>query len=110
MMNPAMPTRRDRRGFGIVAIDDPAAGAAFRIDTALIIDVAGLVLADLLAETPGMEARAQRLAVPPGEKLQQESLHPDPRGGSDRAVFLLMASGHREGKGFAAPRCKCFVR
>ena len=70
VMHPAMPARRDRRGFRIVAVDDPAAGAAFRIDAALVVDVAGLVLADLLAVAPGVEARSERLAVPPGEKLQ----------------------------------------
>ena len=82
VMDPTMPAWRNLRGFGIVAIDDPAAGTAFRIDAALVVDVAGLVLADLLAEAPSMKTGAECLAVPLGKELQQESFHPDPRGGS----------------------------
>ena len=73
VMHPAMPAGRDRRAFGIAVVDHPAAGAAVRIGAAFVIDVAGLVLADALAVAPGVEAGAERLAVPPGEKLRPEN-------------------------------------
>jgi len=66
----------------------PAARAAFGIRAALIIDIALLVAAHLGATAPGMKAGAERLPVPPGEKLQQEFLHRIPR---DKRVDQLDA-------------------
>ena len=60
-----------RRGFGIAVVDDPAARAVLLP----IVAVAGFVLADELAGPPGPEAGAERLAVPPGEELQEKGLH-----------------------------------
>src|SRR5690606_6003337 len=72
---PAVPAGRDGGGFRIALVDRPAAGAAFRIGAALVVDVAELVRADALALAPGAEARAERLAVPPGEELREKGLH-----------------------------------
>src|SRR5690606_15389093 len=52
VMDPAMPARRDRGRFRIAVVDDPAAGAAFRILAALVVDVAELIGADAGAVTP----------------------------------------------------------
>src|SRR5690606_29163695 len=46
VVDPAMPARRDRGGFRIAVINDPTAGAPFRILAALVIDVAELIGAD----------------------------------------------------------------
>src|SRR5262249_26139691 len=67
MMDPAVPAGRNGRSFRIVAVDNPAAHAAFRIDAAFIVDIASLILADPLAVPPGVQSRSKRLAVPPGE-------------------------------------------
>src|SRR5690606_35637973 len=76
--------RRHLRCFGITVVDHPAPGPAFRICAALVIGIAELVLADPRAQTPGVEARAERLAVPPGKELDEKFLHygfPEQRAG-----------------------------
>src|SRR5262249_47820630 len=77
--DPAGRARRDGRGLAIPVVDPPPPRAALRIGAALVIDVARLVLADALSHPPGVELRAEGLAVPPGEEFQQEFLHRRPR-------------------------------
>src|SRR5690606_1271088 len=89
VVQPSMPAWRHHGGFRIAVIDHPAPGAAFRIRAALIVDIAELVLADALALAPGVKARAERLAVPPGKELQQEFLHCTPQGRADRQLVAL---------------------
>src|SRR6185436_20892406 len=79
VMHPAVPGRADLRSLGIAAVDHPAPlEAERRIDLAAlgaVIDVAEFVLADALAIERGPQLRAERLAVPPSEKAQEEGLH-----------------------------------
>jgi len=75
MMYPAMPTGRNGGGIRNAIVDNPSAGAAFRIRTALIIDIAELVLAHSIAMAPGMEPGAYGVSIPPGEKLKKKVLH-----------------------------------
>jgi hypothetical protein len=75
VMQPAVPAGRDGRGLDRAVIDHPAALDAerlvFHAALGAVVDIAELVLADLLAEAPGVEPRADGLAVPPGEDLEQ---------------------------------------
>jgi hypothetical protein len=79
VVQPAVPAGRDRRGLDRAVIDDPATldaeGLVLGATLGAVIDVAELVLADLLAEAPGVEARAEGLAVPPSEDLKQGLVH-----------------------------------
>src|SRR5690606_18851123 len=75
VVHPAMPAGRDRRGFGIAVVNHPAARTPFGILAALVIAVAEFVSADLGAVAPCVEARAQRLAVPPRKELREKGLH-----------------------------------
>src|SRR5690606_28365382 len=76
-----MPPGRYRGRFGIAVIDHPAARASLRVRSALIVDIAEFVLAHVPSLTPGVEARIEALAVPPGKDLEQNLLHHYPRGG-----------------------------
>src|SRR3954454_20792998 len=79
MMNPAMPLRRDARGLDDAVVDDPASlKAERRIDLSAdgpVVTVALLVRADQFPEAPGPQLRAEGLAIPPGEHLQQKLFH-----------------------------------
>lgn len=82
-MYPGMPLGWDLRGLGEILIDDPAA-RAFPL---LVVDVAKGILADALALAPGIKARTQRVAVPPGEQVLKEP-HEKP---STQDVFVMAA-------------------
>src|SRR6478736_5149355 len=79
VVQPAVPAGRDLGSLGLALVDHPAALDAERLvlhpACGAVIDIAELVLAHLFAEAPGVEARADGLAVPPGEDLQQPVLH-----------------------------------
>src|SRR6185437_11172350 len=79
VVDPAVPARRNPRRLGIAVIDHPAPlEMQRRVDLpalGAIIAVALLVLADELAEPPGPQLRAEGLAVPPREELEQELFH-----------------------------------
>src|SRR3546814_6183948 len=75
VVHPAVPARRDGRGLGVTVVDHPAARNAKGRVRPLVIDIAELVLADLLAEAPGKEAGADGLSIPPGEYLREEIFH-----------------------------------
>src|SRR5690606_37678739 len=62
VVHPAVPARRDRRGLGVTVVDHPAARNAEGRVRPLVIDVAELVLTDLLAEAPGKDAGADGLS------------------------------------------------
>src|SRR5688572_1416961 len=76
VVQPTVPIRRHARRLGKAVVDDPAPLEAERwVDLAALgseVAVARLVLAHELAITPGPELRAERLAVPPGEKAREE--------------------------------------
>jgi len=71
-VNPGMPLGWDLRGLRDRLVDDPAARAV----PLLVVDIAEPVLADTLALPPGVEPRAQRVAVPPREQVAEESHDP----------------------------------
>src|SRR5712691_10784960 len=79
MVHPAVPRRRDGRGFGGAVVGHPAPlEAERRIDLAAlgaVIAVGELVLADELAIERGPKLRAKSLTVPPGEKAQEKGFH-----------------------------------
>src|SRR5262249_19556448 len=79
MVQPAMPRRRHFGGLGEPVIDHPPAlESENRIDlaaTGAVIAIAKLVRADELAVEFRPHLRPEGLAVPPGEKAQQKSLH-----------------------------------
>src|SRR5690606_29694511 len=71
VVQPAVPVRRHPGGLHQAVVDHPAPPAA----PLAIVAVAELVLADELALPPRVHPGAERLAVPPGEDLQQKLLH-----------------------------------
>src|SRR5579871_3213954 len=79
VMHPAVPSRRDAACLGKTVVDHPAPLKAQRgIDrTALgaVVAVSLFILADQLAVQPCPELGAKRLAVPPGEYLEEEMFH-----------------------------------
>src|SRR6266436_10341274 len=79
VVHPAVPRRRNAAGLGIAVVDHPAPlEAERRIDlaaTGAVIAVALFVLAHQFAEPPGPQLRAERLAIPPCEKLEQKLFH-----------------------------------
>ena len=79
VMHPAVPGRRDFGGLREPVIDHPAAlESEGRIDLAAaraVIAIAEFVVADELAVESRPHLGSEGLAVPPGEKAQQESLH-----------------------------------
>src|SRR5262245_32125918 len=80
VLDPAVPFRRNARGFGIAVIDHPAPfEAQRRVDRpalGAVVAVALIVGADQFAEAPGPQLRAKSLAAPPGEEFQQKLFHP----------------------------------
>src|SRR5262249_20399753 len=78
-MQPAMPGRRYLGGLDEPIVDHPPAlETENRIDlaaTGAVIAIAELVRADELAVEFRPHLRSEGLAVPPGEKAQQKSLH-----------------------------------
>ena len=71
MVHPAVPAGGNRGRLGRAVENYPAAGAAFGIRTAFIIDIAGSIFADPLAVAPGVKPGSQGLPVPPGENLKK---------------------------------------
>ena len=69
VVQPAVPFGRHPARLGLAVVDHPAPAAV----GGLVVDVALGVLADAPALAPGVELRAQGVAVPPGEDLGQEA-------------------------------------
>jgi len=76
VMQPAVPARRRRRGFGDAVIDHPAPlEAERRIDRSAaraVVGVAELIVTDEFALTPRIEERVEGRAVPPREEPQEK--------------------------------------
>src|SRR5437868_15446755 len=79
VVDPAMPVRRDRAGFGIAVVNHPAAlEAQRRIDLAAlgaVIFVALLVGTDQFAESRRPQVRPEGRPAPPREEFQQKLFH-----------------------------------
>lgn len=69
VVDPGMPTWRDLRSLRERLVDHPTARAV----PLLVVDISEPVLADPLPLPPCEEARADRIAVPPGKNVAEES-------------------------------------
>ena len=65
-----MPACGNTARLGIAVVNHPTLSGC-----ALVVNVTLSILADLLPFAPGKEARAERLAIPPGEELQKKVFH-----------------------------------
>ncbi len=100
MAQPGTPAGRHLRGVGLAVIDDPAAlGAHIGVDRLgldiAVVLVAELVRANELPLAPGEESGADGLSVPPGEELGEKLFHAAAAGGV-REVARNMAAAFRE--------------